>query len=239
MKDFIPDTNNAIPYPGPIPRQKDPYGLISLSNILTPADMAEVLKKVVRVHTKRIACCMCDDTCTGKPFPQQPPNPPYRYGPRRNEVSLQACFDRAAKMANERQKAVSNGQNMCTEVTDSYPWPSYPCACDQIFTHPNNPIKPKIPPGYRPWSEYEPGELIRCQSKADEIIPPLTPEAWKVQVSKCMKDTHDEYLRSVEEDISCNDTIKLYDEAIKTCRGQYGPPPGREFAPLPDSFEDF
>ena len=203
MKDFIPDTNNAIPYPGPIPRQKDPYGLISLSNILTPADMAEVLKKVVRVHTKRIACCMCDDTCTGKPFPQQPPNPPYRYGPRRNDVSLQACFDRAAKMANERQKAVSNGINTCIHPTDAgFNWRIYPCACGQEFSHPNNPIKPNIPPGNKPWSEYEPGELIRCQTEADGNIASGGTEPWGVQVSRCMKDAYDEYLRYLEDDIS-------------------------------------
>lgn len=249
MKDFIPDTNNAIPYPGPIPRQKDPYGLISLLNILTPTDMAEVLEKVVRLHTKRIACCMCDDTCTGKPFPQEPPNPPYRYGPRRNDVSLQACFNRAAKMANERQKAASNGENLCIHVHGMGDMVSYPCACEQEFTTPDNPIKPRIPIGSRqePWSgepnewgdPIEPQALVYCQTKADENIAAGGTEPWDVQVSKCMKDQHDRYLKRIEEDIACNDTIKIYDEAIKTCRGQYGPPPGRPFAPLPDSFEDF
>ena len=232
MKDFLTDTNNAIPsipYPGPIPQQKDPYGLISLHNILTPTDMAEVLEKVARVHTKRIACCMCDDTC--KRFPQEPPNPRYRTGPRRNDVSLLACFFRAAKMANERQKAVSVRIRTCSELDGAAGVKTYPCACGKLFSPYNTPSL-KIPPDpeRKPWSEWAPGVVASCKSETDAIRPALTDEEWDNQLSKCITDAHEEFLKYLEDNISCNDTIKIYEEAIKTCRGQYGPPTGKEFA---------
>ena len=229
MKDFLSDTNNWIPYPGPIPQQKDPYGLISLSNILTPADMAEVVAKVAKVHPKATGarCCMCEDTCTGNPriVPQQLPNPWWVHGPRRNNESLQECFDRAAKTANSVQENSGSGQQTCNR----FPEADIPCACGRPFTHPNNPIEPNIPPGHKPWSEYELGELVRCQSEADDNIAAGGTENWDSQVSGCMRESHDIYLKLLEDDIACNNAIEVYNQAIKTCRGQFGPPPGTEW----------